>query len=267
MSESPSTKPKPILGQRRYNVVLTGHVRKGFAIEQVSVELARLANIGVAQAAQLLSGSARVVKANIDQNTATQFQSRFEAVGAQCAIRPVAAGNSPVEGLAAPADAATPVLTLRTIKGAFSGEIHPAPVTPQQRVTVAVVGVLMILLPVIYAAGAIVLAFATAWHALNNWDWFLPWPEWGAGYLLLYMALTIAGAVLTLSLLKALLAPVAQTQRPLKLSHQDDPLFFAFVDLIAQRVGAPMPQEIHINCDAAVAVRAKHGFKIGRAHV
>ena len=260
MTEPPTTKAKPSIGQRRYNVVLTGNVRKGFMPEQVGVELARLASIDAAQARQLLRGSPRVVKANVDQNTATQFQTRFEAIGAQCAIRPVASEGPPVERMLSTVNVAPPALTLRTIKDAFSGEIPRVTLTTKYRVALLSVAVLMILLPAIYAAFVISVASATLWHALNDWDWFIPSRRWGYAFLLIYAALCVVGAVLTVFMIKPFFAPAAKSRWPLKLTHQDDPLFFAFVDLIAQRVGAPMPVEIHVDCAANASAGAKHGL-------
>ena len=260
MTEPPSTKSRPVTGQRRYNVVLTGHVRKGFIPEQVGSELARLASIDAVQAKLLLSGSARVIKANVDQNTATQFQTRFEAIGAQCAIRPAAAEGPPVERMVSPGKTAPPVLTPRTIKEAFSGEIPRVRLSMKYRVALVAVAGLMILLPVIYAAFVISVASATVWHVFNNWTWFFPSRGWGYLILLIYLALGVVGAVLTLFMVKPFFAPAAHAQRPLKLTHQDDPLFFSFVDLIAQRVGAPMPVEIHVDCAANASAGTKHGL-------
>lgn len=259
MTEPPAAKPKPSIGQRRYNVVLTGNVRKGFIADQVSVELARLAHIDAAQALVLLSGSPRVVKANVDQNTATQFQTRFEAIGAQCAIRPVATEGAPVERMNSTINTAPAALNLRTIKEAFSGEIPQVAVTVKYRVALVLVALWMVLLPALYATFVISVASATLWHALNNWDWFIPSRRWGYAWMLLYATLSVVGAVLTVFMIKPLFAPATQTHWPLKLSHQDDPLFFAFVDLIAQRIGAPMPIEIHIDCAANASASAKHG--------
>ena len=259
MAEVPIIKSKSGTGQRRYNVMLTGQVRKGFTLEQVSVELARLAKLEAAQATLLLNGSPRVVKANVDQNTATQFQSRFEAIGAQCAIRPVTEGP-PLARMTSTLNTAVPALTPHTLKEAFTGEIPPVTLTMKYRIALAAVAVVMILLPVVYATFVASVASATLWHVLNNWDWFVPWRHWGSAYLLLYAALGVVGAVLTAFMVKAFFAPAAKSSRPLKLSHQDDPLFFAFVDLIAQRVGAPMPVEIHVDCAANATASAKHGF-------
>ena len=259
MAEPITTQSKPTIGQRRYNVVLTGHVRKGFTPEQVSVELARLASINAAQATLLLSGSPRVVKTNIDQNTATQFQTRFEAIGAQCAIRPVATGP-PVDRMTSTVNTAAQTLTPRTIKEAFSGDIPSISLTMKYRVALVAVAALMILLPIIYATFVIGVASATVWHALNDWDWFIPSRRWGVPFLFLYAALCVVGGVLTVFMIKPFFAPAVKSDRPLKLSHQDDPLFFAFVDLIAQRVGAPMPVEIHVDCTANASAGAQHGL-------
>ncbi len=260
MSEAPISKSKPSISQRRYNVVLTGHVRKGFMADQVSVELARLAGIDAAQATLLLSGAARVVKTNVDQNTATQFQMRFEAIGAQCAIRPVASTDAPLERMSGTPNSAPSALNLRTVKEAFSGEIPPLTSTMKHRVTRASVAVLMLLLPSIYLVSLVAVAGVTGWHALNDWTWFWLPDGWRYPGLFVYLALCVAGVVLTLVMLKPLFAPPATLHRPLKLTHQDDPLFFALVDLIAQRVGAPMPVEIHIDCAARAAVGAQHGL-------
>ena len=260
MTEPPATKAKPSIGQRRYNVVLTGNVRKGFMPEQVGVELARLASIDAAQAMKLLGGSPRVVKANVDQNTATQFQTRFEAIGAQCAIRPVATDGPPVDRMLSTVNTAAPALTPRTLKEAFSGEIPGVTLTMKYRTALAAVAVVMILLPAFYAVFVAGVASATVWHVLNNWDWFIPSRRWGYAFLLLYIALCVVGVVLTAFMIKPFFAPAEKSLRPLKLSHQDDPLFFAFVDLIAQRVGAPMPVEIHLDCAANASASAKHGL-------
>ena len=193
MAEPITTKSKPSIGQRRYNVVLTGHVRKGFTPEQVSVELARLASIDASQATVLLSGSPRVVKTNIDQNTATQFQTRFEAIGAQCAIRPVISDGPPVGRTTSTANSDVPTLTARTIKEAFSGDIPSISLTMKYRVALVAVAALMILLPIIYATMVIGVASATGWHVLNNWDWFIPSRRWEVPFLFLYAALCVVG--------------------------------------------------------------------------
>lgn len=260
MAEPPASKTKPVAGQRRYNVVLTGQVRKGFTIEQVSGDLARLAGIDAAQAALLLGGSMRVVKANVDQNTATQFQSRFEAIGAQCAIRPAATEGPPVERISSVENVASRVLTPHTIKAAFAGEIPRLASSRRSRALLMAVGGAMMLLPVLYATFAAGVMFASVWHALNNWDWFIPSRPGGYAFLVLYALLCVVGAGLAIVLFKPFFAPAADVYRPLKLSHQDDPLFFAFIDSIAQRVGAPMPVEIHVGCTADISVGPKHGF-------
>lgn len=251
MLENKATKPVTASSQRRYNVVLTGGVRNGFDPEQVAVELSHLAKIDLAQAAALLGGAARVVKSNVDQNTATQFQSRFEGIGAQCVIKAVGAG--PV-GMATVNEAPAKTLTTVSIKDAFEGNLQSEAASAKFPAKLLPVALLMMALPLLYVALVGVVAYHTAWHVLNNYDWLLEAPF--ALHIAQYVVPSLVGTLLVLTLLKPMLVPGAKTQSPMKLESRDDSLFFSFVDQIVQRSGLPMPSEIAVDCSVGATATA-----------
>lgn len=252
MPENRATKSVTTVGQRRYNVVLTGNVRKGFDPEQVAVELAQLAKIDAAQATALLGGAARVVKSNVDQSTATLFQTRFEGIGADCIIKEVS--HAPVDRVATAAEPSAKTLTTLSIKDAFEGELEPAADAEKFPTGLLPVALFTLLLPLLYVALVGVLAYHTAWHVLNNYDWLLEKPY--ALNIAWYIVPSLLGTLLLLALFKPLLMPGVKTQLPLKLEKREDSLFFSFVDQVAQRSGLPMPTEIDVDCAARVSAQA-----------
>ncbi len=245
---------------KRFNVVITGAIRAGFDKDQVCRSLAQLAHLNAQQAAELLGGQARVVKSNVDQSTATQFQMKFEAIGVQCAVRPVtptvAAPGKIIP--AASADPKTRALSTQTIAGVFVGDVEPVAITAKYKFGIATVAVFLVLLPALYLALVGALGSATVWHMLTHWTWLGKHP--GVPMMLAYVGIGAAGLVSTIFLLKPFLAPRRQPGLPLKLTKQDDPLFFAFVEHIAKRVGAPMPAEIRIDCAANASAGALGGL-------
>jgi Zn-dependent protease with chaperone function len=245
---------------KRFNVVISGAIRPGFELDQVRKSLAQLARIDLKKAAELLNGTPRVLKSNVDQSTATQFQLKFEAIGMQCAVKPV------TPTVAAPAQVATAktavtssdALTTQSLHAAFSGDVPKHAITPRYRAGIAAVAVLMVLLPVVYVGLVLALGYASIWHAVNDINWLGRKP--GYLWLVAYAGLALGGLVAAVFLLKPLFAPARQSGWPIKLTRQEDALFFAFVDHIAERVGAPTPVEIHIDCKVNASASAKGGL-------
>lgn len=242
---------------KKFNVVLTGALRSGFDAEQVKSSFAKLAKIDIKQAASLLGGGPRVVKSNVDQGTATQFQARFEAIGLQCAVRPVApAPDSSLDSAGTPT--APAALTTTTLRAAFTGDIalpDDAPANAKLNVAIAV---LTALVPVAYVALVMILGGITISHWLYDWTWVADGPA--ISMLLAYVGVGLAGLIAVGVLLKPLIAPAGRTGWPVRLNKQEDALFFAFVEHLAQRMDAQPPVEIHVDCSTDCRLESRNAL-------
>ena len=74
---------------QEYQVVITGVLLGETTREQALTSLREKLKLPQNTAEQLLSGNPRVVKKNIDEKTALQFQQRFEQMGVGCSIMPM----------------------------------------------------------------------------------------------------------------------------------------------------------------------------------
>jgi hypothetical protein len=246
--------------ERRYNVVFSGAVRSGFDVEQVTSALAKLVKIDPAKAKALLSGQSRVVKSNLDQNAATQLQSKYAAIGVQCAVQAVGVTPEPFAAPRPGAAAETPKkITSQTIRAEFEGKLPADDLTRLQYAGLAAAASAAALAPVLYFTLVVATGWMTLAHALNHWTWFVDArPAWlGA---LAYAFVAAAGAFVSVVLVKPLIAPMRVRAVPVKLSRADDGLFFAFVDQIADHAGAPAPVEIDVDCSTEISVVPQRGL-------
>ena len=79
------------------------------------------------------------------------------------------------------------------------------------------------------------------------------------GILFLYAGPLVAGVILLVFMIKPLFARPARGGLGRKMKQSQEPLLFAFVDRIADAVGAPQPRQIRVDCE----VNASAGFGSG----
>ena len=76
-----------------YEVVFNGMLVRGFEPDQVKQNLAKLFKTDVSKIESLFSGSMVVIKAGLDKEAATKYQTAMKNAGAVCAIREKASAN------------------------------------------------------------------------------------------------------------------------------------------------------------------------------
>jgi Zn-dependent protease with chaperone function len=128
------------------------------------------------------------------------------------------------------------------------------PVTVAHRFAALVVAGMMLLLPVIYVLFAVGVGWLTFWHATHDYVWVRSPLPTGARFIvmsgLLYLGLTVGGVLWTFSLIRPLFLRLGGSDGQLGLSRHDEPLLFAFTDLLADKVGAPRPQIIRLSFES-----------------
>lgn len=144
----------------------------------------------------------------------------------------------------------------RALFEALTGKIEPVRISWGYRLGLFVVALAMLALPLIYLA--IIGAVA---YGLYFYVTFLPTalsqiPSARVRVLAVAGPLVIGGVVL-LFLIKPLLARPPRPASPLQLSRRSEPVLFAFVDRLAELVGAPKPREIRVDSQ----VNASAGFR------
>lgn len=126
--------------------------------------------------------------------------------------------------------------------------IEPVPVSLWYRFGLVLVAGAMLLLPLIYlgligAAIGLVYLYAVNGIAIFSRTSGLMWR------LLAYVGPLLAGGLLVVFMVKPLFAPSAREAPRLRLSRQQEPFLFQFIEYLCAAVGAPAPAEVCVDCD------------------
>ena len=133
----------------------------------------------------------------------------------------------------------------------FTGTIAPTRLSPAYRPGLVVVAMAMLLLPLIYLALIGLAGTGVWWHLTKN-AWLIKdngphlTAKWG---LLFYVAPALAGAVVTLFMVKPVFARRERPREPLVLAPADHPQLFAFIEQICRHVRAPVPRIVQVDCE------------------
>jgi Zn-dependent protease with chaperone function len=143
----------------------------------------------------------------------------------------------------------------------FTGSIDPTRLSPAYRTGLVVVALAMLLLPLVYL-GVIALAGTGVWWHLTRNAWLLKGSGGGAQWrLIAYAAPALAGAMVTLFMVKPVFARRQRPRQPLVLAPADHPQLFAFIEQICGHVRAPIPRVVQVDCQVnASASFASHGW-------
>ena len=120
------------------------------------------------------------------------------------------------------------------------------------------VSVVMILLPLIYLAIVAATCFGLYYHATANVSLFAE--VRGRAALLMYVTPLVVGGVMVLFMIKPLFVGRPRAARPYRLSREKHPFFFTFVERLCRAVGAPVPREIHLDCDVNASAAPRGGL-------
>lgn len=141
---------------------------------------------------------------------------------------------------------AEPTLTVDQVLNAFEGPIERPTVGLQYRLSVVLVGCVMLLLPLLYVALTAFVMYATYWFATTYWDtiWLIPRIRVIIVAVCLYLTVLFGGVIASVFMLK----PIFSRRRTLGtgdgFDREDQPTLFAFADRVAEIVGSPKAEVI-----------------------
>ena len=116
---------------------------------------------------------------------------------------------------------------------------------------------LMLLLPFVYFAITLLSGAGTLWVAVEGFSWFADRP--GYGRLIGVSASLLGMLLLTVFLLRPLVARIDRGPQPVRLDPSREPVLFDLVDRITDAVGAPMPDEILVDSEANASAHLTRG--------
>ncbi len=145
------------------------------------------------------------------------------------------------------AAAAKAALDPETLAKLIRGKLTPVKLSSNYRLGLLGVAATMILLPALYLALCAGVGYFIYWWLGNGWSA----ADISGTYvrvLLFTLPLTVA-VILFFFMLKPLLAGAPRRETALVLTEAGQPLFFAFVNALCDRVGAKRPGRVQVDCD------------------
>lgn len=230
-----------------YRLVFSGELAEGADREQVVERLTRLFKKTPQQLESLFDGSRHVLKGKLTQDQAQSFRKVLEATGARVTVESAPAVTTPTPTETFPQD---------DIRASFRGRIEPVHVTPLYLLAMAGVTLMMLLIPLIYAAIIGAAGYGLYYHATENLDIL---EGGGSGRLLIYLTPIVVGGVLVVFMLKPFLLFRGEKRVTIALDPQQEKRLFAFVHCICDAVGARYPSRIEMDNE----VNASAGFYRG----
>jgi Zn-dependent protease with chaperone function len=146
------------------------------------------------------------------------------------------------------------------ILAGFRGTIPSVRPALSYRLNLLVVTVVMVLLPLVYLALIGGVIWGAAWYATHAWSVLLGGLLAIKLRLLLYVAPLAVAGILVVFMIKPLFARPAQAARPLRLTRNQEPILFDFVERLCKVVGAPVPKEIHVDCQVNASASFRRGL-------
>ena len=124
------------MSDQLFEVAFSGQVSDGANPDEVKARVGKIFNADDAKLAQLFSGKRIVIKKNIDQATASKYQTALNRAGAECEIVQMGGGDAAVPATAPaaaaeatpaaePAAASAPVS--QEYESSYDGEVAPPP--------------------------------------------------------------------------------------------------------------------------------------------
>lgn len=145
------------------------------------------------------------------------------------------------------------------ILGGFRGTVPPLKPSFGYRLALAGAAVIMLLMPVVYAAlvgGAI----WGLWLYLTRVDFSSASAEIGLALLPAWILPPALGIVVVICLIKPLFVKFAKREEGLRLDPAREPFVFEFVGQVCKALKAPVPKEIHIDCEVNAAASFRRGL-------
>lgn len=143
---------------------------------------------------------------------------------------------------------------------AFQGDISPTNVAFSYRLGLFLVAIAMLILPAIYLSLIGLAGYGIYWHAANDADILTGRHRASFGTLCLYVAPMLAGVVLILFMIKPFFAPRAKRAKSYSVSRDEEPLLFEFIETICDRVKAPKPSRVDLDCQVNASASFRRGL-------
>ena len=195
-----------------------------------------------------------VLSRNVPAATAKRIITELERLGATAVYVPNGLQETrPREQEKSGADHGMPILQ------AFQGDLPRVPVSTLYNLGLTLVAFAMLLLPLIYLGLITGVAYLLYYHATESIE-LLQGLSSGRVAFFTYLAPMVVGILLVLFMIKPLFVRRAHYIRPSKIERQDEPLLFAFVQKLCNRVGAPMPSEIHLDINVNASASFRRGL-------
>jgi len=195
-----------------------------------------------------------VLSRNVPATTARKIIAELEKLGATAVYVPNGSEKArTTEEKTSAADLGMPILQ------AFQGDLPRVPVSPLYNLGLTLVAFAMLLLPLIYLGLITGIVYLLYYHATESIE-LLQRLTSGRVAIFVYLAPMVVGSLLVLFMIKPLFVRRAWYIRPSKIERQDEPLLFAFVEKLCNRVGAPIPSEIHLDINVNASASFRRGL-------
>ena len=126
------------MSDQLFEVAFSGKVSDGANPDEVRARVGKMFNADEAKLDQLFSGKRIVIKKNIDQATASKYQTALTRAGAECEIVQLG-GDAEVASTAAAAPAVEPAAAVAPVskeyESSYDGEVAPPPQTDPLGIT------------------------------------------------------------------------------------------------------------------------------------
>lgn len=122
---------------------------------------------------------------------------------------------------------------------------------------------LMLLLPVVYVGMIVLTILGVIYHAINHTG-IIHAPGFGIGPMiiktLLYIGPIFGGVMVVFFMIKPIFARPTQKYTRRYITRAGEPVLFWFIDQICERVKAPTPNRVYVDCEPNAAASYRQGF-------
>ncbi|HRX79753.1 MAG TPA: M48 family metallopeptidase, partial [Pirellulaceae bacterium] len=147
------------------------------------------------------------------------------------------------------------------ILNGFESNIDPVKTVSAYKLKILLVTAVMAALPVIYIGFIGLVGLAVLYHLTHHGGMVGAVRGRAAIFaLMLYLAPILIGGITIIFMFKPLFARGANDRRSRALTRDGEPLLFAFVDRLAEAVGAPAPTRIEVDSDVNASASFRRGW-------
>lgn len=136
----------------------------------------------------------------------------------------------------------------RELLNAVTGDLGRSPTSLAYRLAMIPLLAFILMLPLVYVALIAAAGWGVIYHAMNHINWITDIRAKVFGTAL-YLGPLLGGLFVVAFMIKPIFAPRrAREANPYSLERKQEPVLFAFVERLANMLGAPTPQRIEVNC-------------------